>query len=843
MHQIRDGRVKLRGLLLHLVVLLGLCACGSGSGRQGTEIVVTGTGPTGSVQGGSNAVFVMTVTNAGPYDASTIKLIDNVGNQLKLLSITCAATGGAVCPAAPSVQMDIPSLPNGGSLIFTVTLQLINGATGIVTNSMVASFAEEIDPTRLSAAVTATAFSLLSNAVLGGTGPTGTLVGGSTAVFVMTVTNNGPDATGAFNVFDNVGSGLALTGITCTAAGGAVCPDTVGILTAVDDLPAGGVLTFTVTTIVGQNATGTLTNQLVIDVKSSQTQSGKSVYATVVVANSNLSITGTAPAAPLAGGDAAAFTMVVGNNGPSASESVTLTNTLSANVTASGAITCAAAGGAVCPPVPGSTMTVASIPVAGTLTFTVPFTVNLGASGPITDTLSAASASDPRRIRVVTVGVGSSSSSLVVTESGPPQVNQGGSAVFTVTVENDGPSVATNVNVHYALSGPTVTVFDSVTCNPAPTVSCPQVLGQDMTIPSLGVGRSLTFTYTLAGSHTTDVPGDIVNTVTATAVGNTNTVTNTATASITPVNSHDGTYVAFAADGNQYTLIVNFESQAYSFFLNGQPAVQGKFVFDTASQSYLVGGTARFRLATNLIVGSQDFGGGVIPYVAARSFGSTIQQLASTPGPLYNLVTLSIPASGPTTTIAGEARVSGNTMSICQAQNQNQVAIPQNCGSLPPDSLQSYALSVAGNEYTGTNTADGSSLTFSSFRLAIVGATDVLLSAGLAPDGITKQLVIGLPDAAVLAGGTTSGGSTSGGWITLVLSPTQYSATPLSGGTTTVALQRIANSAGPFSLLTGNGGQLYVMQSYPLTVAFGGYGGSLSGLLQVTVPPPPVVGP
>ena len=32
-------------------------ACGSGSGRQGTEIVVTGTGPTGSVQGGSNAVF------------------------------------------------------------------------------------------------------------------------------------------------------------------------------------------------------------------------------------------------------------------------------------------------------------------------------------------------------------------------------------------------------------------------------------------------------------------------------------------------------------------------------------------------------------------------------------------------------------------------------------------------------------------------------------------------------------------------------------------------------------------------------------------------------------------
>ena len=816
------------------MVLLGLCACGAGSGRQGTEIVVTGTGPIGSVQSGTNAVFVMSVTNAGPYDASTIKLIDNVGNQLKLLSITCAATGGAVCPAAPSVQMDIPSLPNGGSLIFTVTVQLINGATGIVTNSMVASFAEEIDPTRLSAAVTATAFSLLSNAVLAGTGPSGTLVGGSTAIFVMTVTNNGPDATGAFNVFDNVGSGLALTGITCSAAGGAVCPATVGILTAVDDLPAGGVLTFTVKTIVGQNATGTLNNQLVIDVKSTQTQSGKSVYATVMVANSNLSITGTAPAGPLTGGDAAVFTMVVGNNGPSASESVTLTNTLSANVTASGVITCAAAGGAVCPPVLGSTMTVASIPVAGTLTFSVPFTVNLGAAGAITDMLSTASASDPHGTRLVTVGVGSSSSSLVVTESGPPQVNQGGSAVFTATVENTGPSAAANVNVQYALSGPVGSVFDSVTCTAAPTVSCPAMLGQNMTIPSLGVGRSLTFTFTIAVPSPPTLPGNIVNTVTATAVGNTNTVTNTATASITPVNSHDGTYVVFAADGNQYTMTVNFESEAYSFAINGQPPLQGKFVAD-GTGSYLVGGAARFRLATNLIVGSQDFGNGVIPYVAARSFGTTIQQLASTPGPLYNLVTLSIPASGPTATIAGEARVSGNTMSICQAPSG--VAIPQNCGSLPQGSLQSYSLSVDGNEYTGTNTADNSSfLPFGSFRLAIVGATDLLLSAGLAADGVTKQLVIGLPDAAVVAGGTFSGGSTNGGWITLTLTPSQYTATNLQGGTNIVPLQRINSNAGPFSLLTGNSGQIYVMQSYPLTVAFGGAGGSLSGLLQVTVP-------
>ena len=80
--------MRIRVLILYFGVLLALAACASGSGRQGTEIVVTGTGPTGQVQGGSNAVFVMSVANTGPYDASNIKLIDNVGNQLKLLSIT-----------------------------------------------------------------------------------------------------------------------------------------------------------------------------------------------------------------------------------------------------------------------------------------------------------------------------------------------------------------------------------------------------------------------------------------------------------------------------------------------------------------------------------------------------------------------------------------------------------------------------------------------------------------------------------------------------------------------------------------------------------------------------------
>src|SRR5207237_6194597 len=126
------------------------------------------------------------------------------------------------------VQMDIPSLPNGGALVFSVTAQLTSGATGIVQNSMTASFAEEINPTGASFAVTATALSTAALAV-NGTPPTGPVLGGSAASFTMVVTNNGPGTAQALNISNSLSAGITPAGaITCTAAHGATCPATLG---------------------------------------------------------------------------------------------------------------------------------------------------------------------------------------------------------------------------------------------------------------------------------------------------------------------------------------------------------------------------------------------------------------------------------------------------------------------------------------------------------------------------------------------------------------------------------------------------------------------------------------
>lgn len=832
---------------MQLGVVLTLAACAAGSGRQGTEIVVSGTGPADPVQSGSNAVFLMTVKNTGPYDASDIKLIDNVGNQLKLVSITCTAAGGATCPSTPSVEMTNLSLPNGGSLLFTVTVQLDTGATGTIQNTMTASFAEEIDPTQDSSSATGTAFSIVTNVIVSGTGPTGTLVGGAPAVFVMTVTNNGPDATEAFNVYDNVGNGLALNGITCTASGGATCPTTVGVLTAIPTLPSGGILTFTVDTTIGTNVNGTVSNELVADVKTNPTPTSDTFYATATVVTADLAVSGTAPSGPLLGGTSSAFTMVVTNKGPGTAENIAISNALSTGITASGSVSCVASGGATCPTTLGQTMTLASMPNAGVLTFTFPFTVNAGTSGQITDTLTVSSTTDARGNQSATVGVGSGSSNVTVTETTPTgsaQVSAGTSAVFVAVVANTGPSAASNVAVSYALTGSAGTVA-TVACTGNAADACPGTLGPNMVIPTLGVGRSETFTFTVPANLVVTGNGPIINTVTVSAVGNIDTTQDVASFTVVPINSANGTYQVFAADGNQYTMTVNIDALTYTITGNTLTApITATFLPaplppDPNAGDYVVSGIKKFRVATDLLVGSEDFGNGLIPYLAARVFGSTLQQLNSTSGGQYDLVTLTIPAGGgPATTAAGTARVSGNTLAICQ--QPLAVSLTQNCPTTPTNYLQSYALSINGNIYTGTNTQTAVQF---NFQEAIIGATVALVSAnGVASDG-SSQLIIGLPDSSALAGGTTQGPSTTGDlaasadWVTLSLTNITYSESGTLGSTPApLSLVHIASNGGPFSMLKSSPAQIYVMQASPLAIAFGDPAGSDNGLLQITVP-------
>lgn len=681
--------------------MLLLAACGSGSGRGGTDIRVTGLGPSDAVMSGDSAVFVMTVSNVGENPASDVQIVNLVGNQLAMVGIACTAGGDATCPDPVGASMSVSSLPVGGSLTFEVTARVQQAAVGAIVNTMTATYGDDVDRTNNSA----------------------------------------------------------------TAAGSAT--------------------------------------------------------------SHNVNVTAVEPDGPLVGGASATFTMVVGNSGPGTAVDVEIVNTLSDDLAAAGDIECVAADGAVAPAsTADGSLRSPAIPPNGTLTCSVPVTVAAGTNGTVSSSLSASAAGDARNSdNIATATVSVTSSDLGVSQTGATEVPAGGAAVFTARVANPGPSAATNVVIEWSLTAPAGVTAAVPTCTATGGASCPATLGATMTVPSLPVGRALVFTFT-AGTENA-ARGSIVSTVTVSADEDTNAANNSATSTAVAVDARNGTYLAFGADGKSYDLSIDFDAGRYTMSGDGR-SVQRNFTEDATSGDHVVGGDARFRVAEDLLAGGHDFGDGVLPFIAARRFATSIGDLAGS----YNLATRNVPASGVATTRAGTARVTGNVLQVCQSGSS--VTPPQNCDD---DALKSYALSVSGGVFTGVESTTGETY---AFRLALSGASEVLLSAGTAAD-TSEQLRIGLRESAGLAGGTLRGASSTGEWVAVTLTDSSYEA---SGSITddSAAIQRISNSTGPFSMLTGrrdsDQAQIYVMQAVPLAVVVGGFGGapSASGLLQVLLP-------
>jgi hypothetical protein len=251
-------------------------------------------------------------------------------------------------------------------------------------------------------------------------------------------------------------------------------------------------------------------------------------------------------------------------------------------------------------------------------------------------------------------------------------------------------------------------------------------------------------------------------------------------------------------------------------------SVQKTFV--ARAGEFVVDNSQRLRTAEDLVIGNHDFGAGLVPYIAARRFGTTLVDAN------FNLATRNVAADGSATTHPGTARISGNVLSICQTDVSVQST--QNCPVVP----RSYLLSIAGDVYRGVDTTNGEIFTF---QLARSGATIILLSALTALD-VTQQFRVGLQESAGLAWGTLFGPTNAGDWVTMVLDAGNVSYAVLGATTNDQAgLQRISNS-GPFAMMVGkrltDSADIFVVQTPPLAIVIGAFDSTANGTFQVAVP-------
>ena len=358
--------------------------------------------------------------------------------------------------------------------------------------------------------------------------PEPVLVGG-TLTFTVTVDNAGPSPASNVVLVDPLPVGVAFSSAassqgSCSQAGGTVT-------CALGGLAADAEATVTVRVVA--TVPGTVVNTVTVTATETDPQTANNTATTISTVDlvADVGVLMVASPEPVLVGGTLTFTVTVDNAGPSPASNVVLVDPLPVGVAfssaassqgscsqAGGTVTCALGGLAADAEATVTVRVVATVP--GTVVNTVTVTATETDPQTANNTATTISTVD----LVADVGV------LMV--ASPEPVLVGGTLTFTVTVDNAGPSPASNVVLVDPL--PVGVAFSSAASSQG---SCSQA-GGTVTCALGGLAADAEATVTVRVVAT--VPGTVVNTVTVTATetdpqtaNNTATTISTATVAAT----------------------------------------------------------------------------------------------------------------------------------------------------------------------------------------------------------------------------------------------------------------------------------------------------------------------
>jgi len=179
-------------------------------------------------------VFTVTVRNLGPSTATAATFNDTLPSGLAGMTILTTTAGGAGATVTASATssshanatMTLPPLTS-----ITFTLRAIAGTVGPQQNvATVTAPTGVIDPVPGNNTATATVtIPVSTNLSVSKTNTVSSLASGTTTVYGITVSNNGPNAADGTILTDAAATGLSCTALSCAASGGASCPGAVTV--------------------------------------------------------------------------------------------------------------------------------------------------------------------------------------------------------------------------------------------------------------------------------------------------------------------------------------------------------------------------------------------------------------------------------------------------------------------------------------------------------------------------------------------------------------------------------------------------------------------------------------
>ena len=518
------------------------------------DMSVTKTGPAGAAPD-SDVVYAMTVSNAGPDDASTVALDDTLPGTMTFVSIVQGAGPAMPCttPAVGSgglVSCTTATFPAGASTTFTLTGHIpaaTQPGTAFQNTATVSSSNDPNDENDSSSTLL-----IVNSADVGvvKTGP-GLVTAGDDLSYTITVSNNGPDTALDVTLDDPLPPDTTFVSLNQDNGPAAICtPPPVGTNGTVScnfaALANGASAQFTLVVEVGDafepTNTATVTTTSIDDNQGNNT----STVTTSVNPSPDLSVVKSGPTTIVAGTDIT-YTVTATNNGPSSATDAGLgdnfppnTTFVSATQTSGSPVNCGTNGSFQC----ALNVMSPGEEVAFTLVFHVSPSAPAG-SNISNDASVFTTDQDPDLSNNVSnsTAVVVAEADLAVVKNGPTSIDAGSNITYDITLTNNGPSDASSVSLSDTL--PPNTTFVSATQDSGPTFVCntPAMGGIGTITCTIGTftpGSTATFTVVLNVSPLTPD---------GTSIDNTADVTSTTT-DPTPGNNSSTTSAIVAADAD-----------------------------------------------------------------------------------------------------------------------------------------------------------------------------------------------------------------------------------------------------------------------------------------------------
>ena len=494
------------------------------------QVVVTGSDDFGVsiTDGAASAVPGMPITytitvGSVPSPSQTLGIVTASLTNLVNPSWTCSGS----CTSSSGLG-DIAALVTGPA-VFTVNGTVNPNLTG--TLSMTASVFPQIgtDPNGGNNSATDTD-TLTPQVDLSATITDGvtSLVPGTPVTYTINVNNSGPSTASGATIIDSLPAILQSPTWACSATSGSSCTTLTGVGSINDAgsiiLP-GGTLTYMVNATVSSAALGSLSNTVTVTAPVGETDTNpgnnSATDTDTLTPQSNLAITVTDGVTTAVPGGSVTYTITASNTGPNSAIGAVVSDTFPAALTATWA--CVGAGGGTCGLASGSgnISDTVTLPVGGSVTYTVSASINASATGTLSNTATIAvpagwTDTSPANNSATDTDTLTPQANLAITVTdGVTTAVPGTSVTYTITASNSGPSAATGATVADTFPAALTVTW---TCVGAGGGTCSASgSGNINNSVNLPVGASVT--YTASAAINAAATGSISNTATISAPG------------------------------------------------------------------------------------------------------------------------------------------------------------------------------------------------------------------------------------------------------------------------------------------------------------------------------------